>query len=124
MTYAFDDDIHYRAIVKELELLDGLMKDAWVDYLGERWHPILIRDRRSGKRGFEVNYSGKWGKNVEVGRQKLELDEFMLAIAANSIPQFAGIRCKRPDEMQRNARRFSELRMSSRLTGIVIRIRS
>jgi hypothetical protein len=104
-----------RSILAELNGNGGLLVDLWFDYQGERWHPVLVRDRASGKVGFEVNISGRWGPNAEVGRRKFSLVELLLAIQSGTIPPDASIRSKCQSSPQRNGRRFRDVRMSARL---------
>jgi len=77
MTYDFSQDNNFRAISQDVSLNDGMLKHAWVLYKGEKWYPVIVKDQQSGIRGFEVNFSGKWGKNESVGRKKLGLDELL-----------------------------------------------
>ena len=119
----FFDSIDLRVIDKEVRENDGLLLDIWFNYHGGLWFPVLVRDRRSGKQGFEVNFSGKWGSNDSVGRKKLDLAELVVALAENAIPPSGAIRCKRVGDKQRNGRRFSDVQMSIRLGSIVTKIR-
>ena len=117
------DSVVLSVIDKEVHESDGLLHDIWFNYDGELWFPVLIRDRRSGKQGFEVNFSGKWGSNDSVGRKKLDLAELVVALAENAIPPSAAIRCKRVGDKQRNGRRFSDVQMSIRFGSIVTNFR-
>lgn len=103
------------SILAELDRNGGLLTDVWFDYQGDRWYPVLVRDRASGKVGFEVNFSGQWGPNADVGRKKLSLVELLRAIQSGTIPADASIRCKCHASSQRNGRRFRGMQMSPRL---------
>lgn len=106
-------------INKELEVNGGVLGDMWVMYEGERWHPVKVRDRVSGKHGFDVNFSGKWGKKAEVGRKKLTFDELIEALVGNEIPNGAMIRCKRVNDSQKNGRKTADLQFSPRLSKLI-----
>ena len=123
MTSKLFGSVNLTAIDKEVRESDGLLRDIWFNYRGDLWFPVLIRDRRSGKQGFEVNFSGKWGSNDSVGRKKLDLAELVVALAENAIPPDGAIRCKRVGDKQRNGRRFSEVQMSIRFGSIITKIR-
>jgi hypothetical protein len=122
MTYDLSQDKDFCAIMQGVELSDGLLKDAWVVYKDEKWYPVIIKDRQSGISGFEVNFSGRWGKNKAVGRKKLILEDFLVKFADSSYPSSSTIRCKRIDDNQRNARDVSNLRLSSRLKELLVRL--
>ena len=126
MAYDFSQDSDFHAISQRLALHDGLLKDAWVTYKGETWHPVIVKDRQSGIRGFEINVSGKWGPNNEVGRKKLGLSDFLAKLADGSMPTSATIRCKRPGSSNphRNARDLSDLALSKQLGELIARLRS
>ncbi len=124
MTCDLLGDSVFISITNSVDEDGGLLMDGWVEYQGEKWHPVLIRDQRSGKRGFDVNYSGKWGKNEDVGRRKLDIGEFLQALAMNAIPNDASVRCKRLNDGQRNGRHIQQLEMSDRLGALVLRIRA
>lgn len=124
MIYGMSQDKYFRAISQGVVLGDGLLKDAWVQYKGEKWYPVIIKDQQSGLSGFEVNFSGKRGKNKEVGREKLILEDLLVKLADGSIPISATIRCKRIGDIQRNARDISHLALSTRLNELVVWLRT
>lgn len=124
MIFDMSKDKDFGAILQDVDLAKGLLKDAWVKYKGEDWYPVIIKDRQSGIRGFEVNFSGKWGKNDKVGRKKLCFEELVVGLADGAIPSFAAIRCKRLEDTQRNGRDVCELKLSTRLNGLIARLRT
>ena len=119
MKFNYDGDPIFNAILKDLDIRNGILMDAWVVYKNEKWHPVIIKDRSSGVSGFEVNYSGKWGTNIDVGRRKLKLEILIDALSSNSIPTGASIRCKRIDDSQLNGRHILDLDFSSRLRDLL-----
>lgn len=116
------NDETFRNVKEDIEINNGLMKDAWIVYKGEKWHPVIITDRETKVSGFEVNFSGKWGANNEVGRKKFPLAEFLEGIANGTFPHYAGLRCKRINDKQRNGRDFGEIQFSPRLKDLIARI--
>lgn len=113
------EDKLYSAILQDVNLANGLLIDAWTEYKGEKWYPVIIKDMKSGVRGFEVNFSGTWGKNEDVGRKKLSLHELVLGLKNGTIPSNASIRCKQLRDTQRNGRNISDLQFSSRLKELM-----
>lgn len=111
-------------LYRSVEVNGGVLQDMWIDYRGERWYPVVVRDRTSGKAGFDVNFAGKWGPGSEVGRRKLLLGELLEALAAESIPNDATIRCMTIGGAQRNGRRVSGLRYSSSLGHLIAGLRA
>ena len=124
MTYDFSQDNNFRAISQDVSLNDGMLKHAWVLYKGEKWYPVIVKDQQSGIRGFEVNFSGKWGKNESVGRKKLGLDELLTKLVDDSIPTSSTIRCKRPGNPERNGRNMSDLALSMQLEKLITGLRA
>lgn len=124
MTFELAQHIDFKAIDSEVRESSGLLRDIWFNHEGNQWFPVVIRDRRSGKQGFEVNFSGVWGANDVVGRKKLNLLELITAIATQGIPPNGAVRCKRLNDAQRNGRRFSSMQMSVRLGNLVARVRN
>jgi len=121
MKSSLDANCDYRQILKELELSDGLLRDAWVVHDGERWYPKLVTDRESGKRGFEY-ITGAWGpKDGPKSRKvKLSLEELLHLLAERSIPPTARIRCSR-DVRPRggNGRHISAMQKSERIERLL-----
>lgn len=124
MSYALKTDPDFQAILRDLETTRLLLKDAWVDYKKERWYPAMIKDRDSGALGFEVNFTGRWGKPEEVGRRKIDGDELFISLAEAFWPAAAGIRCKRVDNSKGDQRHIADLKFSPRLERLLGRIRS
>lgn len=118
------NDEVFQKVKDDIELDNGLMKDAWIIYKGEKWYPVIVTDRETKVSGFEVNFSGKWGANNEVGRKKFPLTEFLEGIAHGSFPANAAIRCKRINDSQRNGRDLGEIRFTTRLNELISRIRN
>ncbi len=116
------DDI-YKQIEDDIDSNHGLMKDAWIVYKGEKWYPVIVTDRVSKVSGFEVNFSGQWGPNHQVGRQKLPLAEFLDGLSRNIFPSHAGLRCKRINDNQRNGRDLADIQLSPRAKVLLDRIR-
>lgn len=116
------NDEVFQRVKDDIEIDNGLMKDAWIMYKGEKWYPIIVTDRETKVSGFEVNFSGKWGANNEVGRKKFPLIEFLDGIAHGSYPANAGIRCKRINDSQRNGRDLGEIQFTPRLNELISRI--
>ena len=111
----FKSDEIFQKVKDDIEINNGVMKDAWIIYKGDKWYPVIVTDRESKISGFEVNFSGKWGANIEVGRKKFPLSEFLVGIAQETYPTNASIRCKRINDSQRNGRDFGEIQFSARL---------
>lgn len=118
------NDETFRKVKDDIEIDNGLMKDAWIIYKGEKWYPVIVTDRETKVSGFEVNFSGKWGANNEVGRKKLPLTEFLEGISNGTFPANAGLRCKRINDSQRNGRDFGEIQFTPRLKDLIARIRN
>ena len=110
-------------ISKDLEANDGILNDAWVMHEGKRWHPAKIRDRASGKHGFDVNFSGQWGPNALVGRRKLTLEELLRALAYDDLPEGSTIRCKPVHGRKNNGRNTAALQFSPRLLKLIAGMR-
>lgn len=111
-------------IVNALDAADGVLEDAWVDFEGKRWHPVLITDRNSKQRGFEINTSGTRGPSSEVGRIKVDLASLLQMLAEGALPAKALIRCKQPNGVQRNGRHVTGLKTSPRLSGLLESMRT
>jgi hypothetical protein len=124
MTFNIFENGDFKEISQDILISNGLLKDAWVQYKGEKWYPVLVKDQKSGVRGFEVNFSGDWGKNDEVGRKKIGIGELLTKLVDGSIPSSAALRCKRLNDSQRNGRDISKLEFSSRLNNILTRLRT
>lgn len=114
----------FQKVKDDIEIANGLMKDAWVIYKGEKWYPVIVTDRETKVSGFEINFSGKWGSNSEVGRKKFPLIDFLEGVANGSYPANAGIRCKRINDRQRNGRDLGEIQFSPRLKELIGRVRN
>jgi hypothetical protein len=124
MKFDITNDRSFGEIERDVVTNKGLLKDAWVRYEGEDWHPIIIKDRRTGVRGYEVNLTGKWGKNINVKRQKITLKDFLVGIADGTFPVVAAVRCKCLAKKDRNGRDLENLEMSERLRGLIARYQS
>ena len=121
MKNSFRTNPDYQQVLRELELSDGLLRDAWVVHDGERWYPKLLTDRESGKRGFEYMI-GKWGPKdgPESKKVKLSLEELLQLLAEESIPPTARIRCSRDVRPREgNGRRISALQKSDRIERLL-----
>ncbi len=117
------NDETFQKIEDEISINNGLMKDAWIVYKGQKWFPVIVNDRTTGVSGFEVNLSGKWGANSEVGRKKFPLADFLMGISSGIFPAKAALRCKRLDDAQRNGRNIDEIQFTPRLKELISRIR-
>ena len=123
MSFDIAPDV-FREIESDVSHGKGILADAWVIYKHDRWYPVIIRDRKTGVSGFEVNFTGKWGKNVDGNKQKLSLKTFLVGLADGTFPTDAVVRCKRLKEKQVNGRDLSNLQTSERLHGLIARYRS
>lgn len=124
MIFDIASDRVFGEIERDLSSNKGLLEDAWVHYAGEIWYPVIRKDRNTGARGFEVNFSGEWGKDIDVKRQKLSLKDFLVGLADDTFPRKAAVRCKRLTKTDRNGRDLSDLEMSVRLRELIARFRS
>lgn len=124
MTFDMTQDKVFNEIARDLDLNKGLLEDAWVHYQSEKWYPVIVKAQQTGVRGFEVNPTGKWGKNAVVGRQKISLENFLIRVADGSFPDVAAVRCKSLAKKDRNGRDISNLEMSERLLGLIARYQS
>lgn len=120
----FENDEVFLKLKNDIEINNGEMRDAWIIYKGEKWHPVIMTDSKSKVRGFEVNFSGDWGANDVVGRKKLPLIEFLEGIAQGKFPTNAAVRCKRVKDSQRNGRNLGDIQFTGRLNELITRIRN
>jgi hypothetical protein len=123
VTYDLSGDQDFLEMSAALVAGNGLLMDCWFEHKDERWYPVVMRDQRTAKHGFDVNCSGKWGEKTKVGRCKLTLHELLVAMANGSIANRAFIRCKRTNNNQRNGRVYGGRVMSARMAGILRRLR-
>ncbi|MCB8748918.1 HNH endonuclease [Rhodoferax sp. U2-2l] len=124
MNFDFAHDQGFVDIERDVSNKKGLLEDAWVSYEGEKWYPTIIKDRKTHVRGYEVNFTGKWGKNIDVNRQKLPLKDFLIGLADGTFPREAAVRCKRLTKSDKNGRDLSNLEMSVRMRELIARYRS
>ncbi|MDO4591909.1 MAG: HNH endonuclease [Comamonadaceae bacterium] len=108
-------------VEREIQDQGRIMFDAWVLYGGEKWFPYIIKEKNTGKRGFEINPSGRWGRNEVVGREKISLLELLSGIASRKFSQGAVIRCK---PLSRgagsgDARYLKDLQFSPKLRALI-----
>jgi len=53
MPTVFENKPDFLVILQNTDDQRPILRDAWVDYLGERWYPVMVPVQKSGTIGFE-----------------------------------------------------------------------
>lgn len=103
---------------EKIEEAKGVFEGAWVAHENVKWHPVITKEQKTGKRGFCLNPKGKWGSNEEVGRERISLARlFELVIQGH--PDEYHLRCKTRGSTQRNGRFLKDIKFQPQLEELI-----
>lgn len=112
-------DPFIKKLEQEMQAAKGILKQAWIEYQGKKWNPVLVTDRNTGVRGFEWSPEGRRGEKKAVGRHKITLAELIAYAVTGSYDNSARVRCCTNNSDQRNNQFFRDIHFSSELAEFV-----
>ena len=124
MVFDFLKDKDFLSISDALKTDGELLKDAWIDDGTHKWYPVLVTERATGVRGFDIKPDSNRGKDKVICRKKIHLEDFLLLLAHMGSTSNEHVRCKYPTGNQKNSKSIIQLKFSPRMQGLLNRVRS
>lgn len=58
----FKSDGIFQKVKDDIEINNGVMKDAWIIYKEEKWYPVIVTDRKSKNQRIRGEFQRQMGR--------------------------------------------------------------
>lgn len=117
-----NNDLDFQVINNQLDYKKNPdLEDAYINYNEEEWSPVLIKNRNSGKIGFEINPLGVWGNQEITHKLNLTLVEFLAFYIFGYFPTQSHIRCRVEKLRTRDGRILANIKFEGALKKLILK---